>query len=147
MCALIANHNNYKLNDNYGQQLFDYFCDKRKWICIQNMQRMPSQLKHALFGDKDEIQISNLTNLFPHCTQITFNNLNTKLLTQNAQKYIDYVARYVTLNDTRKSDLNEIIFESHQEVDSKPNSTLNRLANDDKTQALFQLQLVHCLSI
>eukprot|EP01083_Nonionella_stella_P318892 1167861_1 len=150
----------------YGVRLFEYFCNNEKttWICINNYQLIPSQLKHALLYEDDhqkgnktpQLSFVKLLKLFECLEKVVLNELNVKQMTQQSKNYVKSVLAYIVhtngykrskkaiANDSDgkedekldtndgdgkiKSELKEIVFESVPEIDSKPNSTLQKLA-------------------
>eukprot|EP01083_Nonionella_stella_P167178 561167_1 len=121
---------------DYGAKLFDFFCchSSTKWICIRDFEGLPSLLKNALMKEMkndDEVSFVGLTTIFPFCNTIVLNDLKSKRLTERSKKYIECSIKYIkcVANDEKMNDnLNEIIFESQEEMESKSNSTLHKIA-------------------
>lgn len=121
---------------NYGEQLFGHFCtnESLKWIGIRNIHSIPTSLKKLLINDDDEYPLSfiELSTLFPNCEKIILTDINSKTFTVNCEKYIMCVIKYIeyvnNMNVNMKDSVNKIILESIQEIESKPNPTLNKFS-------------------
>eukprot|EP01083_Nonionella_stella_P314258 1131471_1 len=118
------------------QNYLIFFCchSSTKWICIRDFEGLPSLLKNALMKEMkndDEVSFVGLTTIFPFCNTIVLNDLKSKRLTERSKKYIECSIKYIkcVANDEKMNDnLNEIIFESQEEMESKSNSTLHKIA-------------------
>ena len=69
-----------KDEDNYGRDLFDYFCKHkdRQHITIQGFTSLPPALYQSLFTGTDVNKLSfiPITKIFPYLTELLLNNLN-----------------------------------------------------------------------
>eukprot|EP01084_Bolivina_argentea_P259765 438442_1 len=136
--------------ETYGEELFKFFCQNKStdWICIRNFESIPMDLKNVLVNDKYtndktkkySISFISLCAIFPNCTKIVLNNLDIKLFTERSNNYIKSVLRFIEYVNKKengvKTQLQRIIFESNQQIDSKPDPTLKKWAT--KFQAKFR---------
>eukprot|EP01084_Bolivina_argentea_P309118 534651_1 len=129
----------------YGISLFNYFCDKRTQICIQNFESLPQSLKAALFFDSNKFSLVPLTTLFVHSKEIVLNALEIQEMTANASNYIKDVKRFITSHKTLANNVEKISFKSKQCSDLEKKSilhnvvqTYSKLVNKYKWRVTYQ---------
>eukprot|EP01084_Bolivina_argentea_P299604 516448_1 len=116
-------------------KLFQFYCmsTSSEWVCIRNFDSMPFPLKNVLFNcnsNGHDISFIDFICVFPCCTKLVLNNLNGKIFTEKSKKYLSSVLGFIHMNnEIVKTRLNMIIFESDEQKNGKPNSTLNNLSN------------------
>eukprot|EP01084_Bolivina_argentea_P023070 42958_1 len=136
------NNEQMKKVKDYGQQLFDYFCNNENTtkIGINNIQKLPTALCKVLFENINNISLVPITNLFQCLQHLSINELNIDNMTISSTQYAQAVLKYI--NESPKTfgvTLKSIIFESTPDIHGKRKSALQQL-RDVFVQKLKQKQ-------
>eukprot|EP01083_Nonionella_stella_P101019 285825_1 len=95
--SLTKNTNTEQVKCDYGQSLFNYFCDGIKWICIRDFQSFPFELFNVMFTKKlcppeavneQKLSMMPVLKLFPHLKEIVLNDIALDAMIEDGNDYI-----------------------------------------------------------
>eukprot|EP01084_Bolivina_argentea_P108562 194021_1 len=143
LAILIEQHNHPNVKDGktsslitqYGQELFNYFCDNENTteIVIRNYKILPTILLHALFNtDKSHkklISLDPIIQLFKNVKEIVLNELHVSQMTVDGKQYANIVIDFIN-SQTTAPKLEKITLKSESQRDKKTNPTLKNLEKE-----------------
>eukprot|EP01083_Nonionella_stella_P012267 34798_1 len=133
---MYAIHKHKRIMSDYGESLFEYFCDHITWICIRNFTTsFPSNLFRVMFeNDEEELSLMRILALFPLLKEIVF-KIDLDQMIGDGRDYIQMVSEHVLYNDIdgfsglSGQHLKRISFKSERREYVKQIQKLQRLEN------------------